>query len=268
MNAWFRPRRRRAATAPDDEPSAWVPPVIIGATGGSGTRVVAEMLARAGFHLGRKLNPALDSMDGKALVREWIPPVLEARAGGAPIDEPAFTRDLERRLRRHREGIRDPGGPWLVKNPRWIYLLPQVNARHPRFRFLHLIRDGRDMAFSDNQAQVKNLGHLVADVPADAPLAVRSIALWGRVNLDAAAFGEASLGERYLRIRFEDLCARSLETARAILDFAGADADPAEAAALVRPPESIGRWRAQDPEVRDAVAAVGRPALDALGYAD
>jgi len=246
-------------------------PLIIGATGGSGTRVVAEMLQLVGFHLGRKLNPALDSMDGKKFVREWIPEVLAASDGLTSGQERAFSKELIRRWGRHREGMEDPTGPWLVKNPRWIYLLREVDRRWPTFRFLHLVRDGRDMAFSKNQAQAKNLGPLVDGIPADAPLPVRSVALWSKINLDAVDFGEKQLQERYLLIRFEDLCADPRSAAEEIFRFSGGlfgkdlgDSEPA--AALVRSPTSVGRWREQPAEIREAVCEAGAPGLARFGY--
>ena len=54
---------------------------------------------------------------------------------------------------------------------------------------------------------------------------VRSIAIWTRVNTAAADYGEERLGERYLRVRFEDLCAQPGETVRRIYDFFGLDGD-------------------------------------------
>ena len=62
------------------------------------------------------------------------------------------------------------------------------------------------MAFSENQVQLRKHGDAVLG-PSDEPEALRSIALWREVNLRAADFGERELGDRYLRLRFEDLCA-------------------------------------------------------------
>ena len=64
----------------------------------------------------------------------------------------------------------------------------------PGFRFLHLVRDGRDMAFSDNQVQLRKHGDAVLGSDDEAPGAVRSISLWSDVNLRAADYGERKLG--------------------------------------------------------------------------
>ena len=85
--------------------------------------------------------------------------------------------------------------------------MPFLDAVMPSLRFLHFVRDGRDMAFSENQNQlVKHGGALLGDELRKAKTPVRSIAVWSRVNAAAADYGESRLGERYLRVRFEDLC--------------------------------------------------------------
>ena len=114
----------------------------------------------------------------------------------------------------------------------------------PDVRFLHFLRDGRDMAFSDNQNQLNWHGRAVlGDELRKRKTPVRSIALWNRVNLAAADYGERRLGPRYLRVRFEDLCAEPVPTVGSILAFFGLEGDVEAAAAEVRPPATLGRWQ-------------------------
>ena len=115
----------------------------------------------------------------------------------------------------------------------------------PGLRFLHVVRDGRDMAFSDNQVQLRKHGDAVLGPARGEPEPERSIALWREINLRAAEHGER-LGERYLRVRFEDLAAEPVATARRILAFLGLDGDAERIAAEeVGAPDTIGRWRGQ-----------------------
>jgi hypothetical protein len=138
----------------------------------------------------------------------------------------------------------------------------------PRLRFLHFVRDGRDMAFSENQQQLKKHG----DAALDRRLRwrrrpYRSVALWAHVNGGAADYGERELGERYLRVRFEDLCSRPGETARQILDFFGLDGDAeAIAAAEVRPPKTLARWKTKGLRTVRNLERLGDPALSRFGY--
>jgi hypothetical protein len=239
------------------------PPLIICATGGSGTRVVTRIAQEAGYFMGNNLNHALDSFDTGKWVKKWIPPFLE---GTANTD--AMMAELDAALLDQRRGIPSPSTPWGFKNPRGIFMLPVYHQRFPEMRFLHVVRDGRDMAFSDNQHQSEVYGeYLINDAIKDAPTAVRSIALWSRLNMQTLHFAHQHLGNRYLLLRFEDLCAKPAEAIAQIAAFLGVKRDLLHAAtALVSPPESIGRWRHQDPHLIPQVLEAGQEALREFGY--
>ena len=55
-----------------------------------------------------------------------------------------------------------------------------------------------------------------------------------RLGTFVARERERELGERYLRIRFEDLCRRTVETAERIYGFFGLEGDPEAVAGEVR----------------------------------
>lgn len=157
------------------------------------------------------------------------------------------------------------GQPWGWKEPRSIYLLPFFCRHLPALRFLHVVRDGRDMALSSNQNQLRKHGE-AAPVSSDLSAPERSMALWSWVNVTAARFGEERLGERYLRVRFEDLCAGPVEVAGRVLDHFGIAGDPSLALDVVSPPASLGRWRAESPETIAELEEHGKDALLELGY--
>ena len=97
---------------------------------------------------------------------------------------------------------------------------------------------------------------------------VRSIELWNRVNLQAADFGESVLGHRYLRVRFEDLCNKPAETVAAIFTFFELQGDAeAVAAAEVRPPDSLGRWREEGKRLLADLERRAGEGLRRFGYA-
>ena len=160
------------------------------------------------------------------------------------------------------------GSPWGWKEPRSIYLLPFYHRAMPKLRFLHFIRDGRDMAFSENQNQLKKHGEAVLDENERKwRQPVQSIALWTRVNLGAADYGEREMGDQYLRVSFEELCTEPAGTVGRIYDFFGLEGDAAGVAeAEVRPPETLGRWRGKRDKVVDELNRVAEPALSRFGY--
>jgi hypothetical protein len=243
-------------------------PLIIGATGGSGTRVITRIAQHAGVFMGANLNHALDSADTAPAVQKWIPRFLHDAMGRSAAEREQMRAEFESALARHRRRIPHPCAPWGFKNPRGILLLAFYNEMFPRMKFIHLVRDGRDMAFSSNQKQVERYAEMVIEQRLHAaPLPVRSIAMWSKVNLEARRFGEDKMKGRYLCIRFEDLCARPRENVTAIFDFLetpGAKLE--EAIREVAPPKSIGRWREQNPALLPDILREGREALAVFDY--
>jgi Sulfotransferase family len=266
-------------------------PLIIGATGGSGTRVLARLARHAGYNLGRHLNDADDALAFRTFHDRWINRFIAAqdrsvtgrispgRHGdpGEPMplsqkEGAQMTADFREAVERHlSRTAAEKETHWGWKAPRSIYLLPFLHAQCPSLRFIHVLRDGRDMAFSKNQNQLRKHGGQVLSWRERwlNPEAVRSILLWARVNIGAAEFGETRLQEAYLAVRFEDLCAKPVEMTARIMRFLGVDLD-AEliARAEIAPPRSMGRWRRQPSAVVSKLEQAAQTALRKFGYLD
>lgn len=245
------------------------PPVFVGATGGSGTRIVARMLHQAGVFLGSDLNEAWDSLPWSTFYRRWIP-VYHGWSGQrmTALQRSRMDRACKAAAIRHRAAMGRPSDPWAVKNPRCIYLLAYLAEMWPGMRFVHVVRDGRDMAFSANQSQVACYYEHVVGTRDNPPMPVRAIRLWNRINLEAHQVGGRLLADRYLCVRLEDLCRDSLRTAQSLFRFIAVPSEPTAAAALVTPPPTLQRWRQQEPSLVEQVAAAGQPALRQFGYID
>jgi len=240
-------------------------PWVVGATGGSGTRVVARILRRAGLFVGSELNESEDAWKLGDYSDRWIDTYLEHRTALPQDVEAAMLDDLSGVLAEHCAPLEAAPRRWGWKEPRSIYLLPFLHHHLPGLRFLHVVRDGRDMALSANQNQLRTHGD-AAGIPADLAPAARSIALWSWVNVEAKRYGEERLGSRYLRIRFEDACERPDEITSRVLGFLGLDTDSRELAPEIVPPASLGRWRSADPSVVAELEGVALDALAELGY--
>jgi hypothetical protein len=244
-------------------------PIVIGATGGSGTRVVARIARMRGLFIGENLNPAEDSLDVAEYYDRWINPYLLHRRDWVPDPEPEMRGELGALLERHRGPAN--GGPWGWKEPRSIYVIDFLARALPGMRFLHVVRDGRDVAFSKNQNQPRKHGHAFLAWPPEHPepdAPPHAIELWSAANTQAAEVGERELGERYRWIRYEDLCADSEQVVAEVLDFLGLDGDAVELAQLVEPPPTLGRWRELDPAVVQELERIAEPGLRRFGYLD
>jgi hypothetical protein len=242
-------------------------PCVIGATGGSGTRVFARLAAEGGLDIGGDRNEFEDALPIERFLDRWLVPFWQGGGAKPPhAAPPGMDDDFQAALVALAGGDAAPAGPRGWKSPRSLYVLPFLALRFPDLRFLHVVRDGRDMALSDNQLQLGRYGAmmLAADERAWSE-PERSIALWSRVNLWAARLGER-LGAAYLRVRWEDLCARPAAVTRRLFRFFELPGDARRAARLVEPPATLGRWRHADPALVARFEAIAGPALERFGY--
>jgi hypothetical protein len=88
-------------------------------------------------------------------------------------------------------------------------------------RFVHVVRDGRDMAHSANQNQARK--HFCAmfreSPPADQ--SAGSIRFWSHANIHAATFGQLTMGADYQVLSYEALCADPENTMKTLLTRLG-----------------------------------------------
>lgn len=247
-------------------------PCIIGATGGSGTRVVARIMRAGGMFIGsRLLTDTEDAVPFKGYFDRWVNAFMDQSARWAqpaPRLEHLMAEELPELLREHCKDMQNGTSAWGWKAPRSIYLLPFWNRVFPRMRFLHVVRDGRDMAFSANQNQVRQHSCSLLDAGEEAMrLPSRAILLWSRLNLMTAQFGETHLGDRYLRVKFEDLCREPHAVIQLLYDFLGLKGDIQRIGVdEVNPPASLGCWRGKPSDMIAELEATGAQGLAHMGY--
>lgn len=258
------PTLPRGRLTPLSAPTTVPGPNVIGATGGSGTRVVARIIRQAGMFIGARRNAYEDALAFGEYSDRWINDFVQA-----PDDTVLrqMRKDLDAVVRDHLADLPEAAHAWGWKEPRSIYYVPLLHAVMPTLRFLHFVRDGRDMAFSENQNQlVKHGDAVLGEALRKTRTATRSIRVWSRVNAAAADYGEQVLRDRYLRVRFEDFCAQPVESVARIFQFFGLRADAEEAAAEVRPPDTLGRWQLRRKRVVDELHRTAERELARFGY--
>ena len=233
-------------------------PVVVGGTGGSGTRLAARLLRELGVDLGARVNGAEDALAFVGLYDTYVNDYLESGA----VDMVRFEPDLARAIGEHRGAA--AAGAWGWKNPRSIFLLPLLDRLIPGLRFVHMVRHGLDMATSANRNQLLAHGRTVLGAECDTlPEEARAALLWKRVNERAADYG-ARMPGRYFLVRYEDLCT----------DASAALAPLAAALGLARPrggwreriEPAAPRFRALAPQARAALRTQIDDALERFGY--
>jgi hypothetical protein len=171
-------------------------PVVVGGVGGSGTRVIAQLLKTIGFDMGSDLNESLDDLGFTALFK---------RADLWPVNQHINELNTALRVYLTSRGILTPKSiasdehkqrtkklvsdiydttPWLEtgtveqrlealsniavrpdlwgwKEPNTHILLPFLLSALPNLSYIHVIRDGRDMAHSRNKNQLALWGSML-----------------------------------------------------------------------------------------------------------
>jgi tRNA (mo5U34)-methyltransferase len=234
-------------------------PLVIGGTGGSGTRAVTQIVQRAGWFMGSRLNGSQDSLDVADFDWRWGLDYLRSGTSEEMRDDFEQTLDLHLAQR--------PDTPlWGWKHPHSYILLPFLAERFPQMRFVHVIRDGRDIAFSKNHNQVSHYGEAALGRPGDGADPVRRIEYWAWANERAADHSAALFGDRALRVRLEDLCADPEAETTRILEFLdAAELDPLPVD-IVEPPPTLGCGRRVDGKVAEMLETAAGPTLRRFGY--
>jgi hypothetical protein len=106
------------------------------------------------------------------------------------------------------------------KTPRYVRDIPTLHGLWPRAKFVHLIRDGRDVCLSVRNWDKEN--RFVTRISTFEKDPVSTIALWWEqlVRLGREA-GDALSADLYHEIRYEQLVAEPAEECRTLCDFLG-----------------------------------------------
>jgi hypothetical protein len=254
-------------------------PLIVFNASHSGSRLLAIMLRRLGVFMGSHLNDSEDSLDlfdlVKYLVEQHAPDYSRLFEQGDLSVGPRIEAAIEAHL-----ADRPPEQAWGWKLCETGHVLPVVSRVFPTARCIHLIRDGRDVAFSPfvapkapfwrkiyfNDDQISSWrGHGMSQRAYRAHGHLFNAARWVNSVTLGRAHG-AMLGERYLEVRYEELVSDPAGEMARIADFLGLEPPPQSLDCADVRSQSVGKWR-QRPRRQIAEAmTVLEPALSAFGY--
>ncbi len=278
--------------------SAIAPIIGVGALGGSGTRVVSDILQRAGLYFGSDQNPARDTLAFTLVFKR--PEALNLDAAAFAADADLFRRALLRapltnsdtarlrtlaaedrrqhdrawlaeRAERLIAGAATPhDGPWGWKEPNTRRIADRLLALWPAFRLVMVYRDGFDMAMSGNRQQIR-FWRGAEGGPRFSPTPNGALRYWAWAHRRMLRIADGYPG-RVLFLSFEWLCDAPEAQIDRLLAFAGrpvSEAERAGLAALPRAPASRGRGRDLDTsQIDGATLAFVRRFDDRVGQLD
>ncbi|OWU82242.1 hypothetical protein ATO6_22615 [Oceanicola sp. 22II-s10i] len=249
-------------------------PIAVGGLGGSGTRVLADVLQRAGVFIGSDLSVALDNLwyaflfgrrdifvsdsaETDRLIalffRQMSDPRPLSAAEIAMLDAVSLERlqHPRKKLDAWSRGFRAhaaqgaPAPNWGWKVPYTYILIERLLEWHPELRYVHMTRHALDMAYSANQKQLITWGPVflnrdVTKSPADA------LAFWCAVHRRMERVSER-FPDRVHHLDFDRLIRDPEAVLSETMHFLKRPVTAnklAELAARVRLPETVGRHMA------------------------
>lgn len=254
-------------------------PIVVGGLGGSGTRLVVSLLQDMGVDMGGELNESLDNMwfsllfvrrsillksDDELRKLAWI--FTNAMRHGKE-----FPRELNGLLEQACQYDRGPVLPkslleetrdsllratpaedldrlWGWKQPNSHVMVPQLLRCFRRMKYIYVVRNGLDMAFSENQNQLKYFwGDLILE--GDTSVSPRNALRYWVASHKRMLGYKRFMGDRLYFLNFDRLCADPALELQRLQKFVGTDVSSAtlsELAANIAPPATAGRFRQHD----------------------
>ncbi len=250
------------------------PPVAIGAVGGSGTRLIAQILEKLGFYIGSDLNEATDNLwftllfkrieilsvsddefeelvdifvHGMMGSKKFLKSKKKAINNLASMDRTQHTAAwLKGRTKSllSKQHTPVPIEAWGWKEPNTHIVIDRLQRCLPEMKYIHVVRNGLDMAHSANQNQLHLWGtHFIDTTCQDSPR--YSLKYWHIVHqrvLDLCR----PMGPRFLFLNFDQLCLDTINGIKRLLEFLEVNVSESQIrdlSNLVRVPETVGRFK-------------------------
>jgi len=272
-------------------------PVIVGGCGGGGTRVIAEILKRAGVYIGQDLNVSNDNLlfsylfkhpdrFGKKLTQynSKHKELLELHERLFLGHNPTKLKDFEILWQSRNVQLIHPHKiKWIVrrtinilkskpttpplwgwKEPYTGFFIDAIHAYYPLAKYILVVRNGLDMAYTNNVQQLQYWGdYLNLDSSDMSPM--NKFEFWYRYNKHILSRAKELYGELFLLIKLEDLCLKKEEGIKKLFNFIPIENSYVPPSILEVPnlPKSYQRYLEHDTSwIDDEV----RSKLEELGY--
>jgi hypothetical protein len=286
------------------------PRVVIGAVGGSGTRLIASMMYALGVNMGTNLNSsfdnnvfvylfrrvqtlqlsdakfkqyldimyktfgmekgihltkaesktidALSNIGGQQFTQKWLKRhagILKRMithgpdAGLNPESKEMFN-EIKKEIQLKRQPL---AGTWGWKAPNSHVMMYRLHQSCPDMKYIMVIRNGLDMAFSDNKNQLELWGPVLfrkeeLSQPGWSSSPRLSLKYW-RIVHERVLMEGSKMGPQFFLLNYDILCDKPDKTIKELLQYLGCNPDKElvnTLSGLIRKSEGIGRFRKED----------------------
>lgn len=263
-------------------------PIVIGGIGGSGTRVVASILRELRIFIGNDLNIPLDNLSYTLLFKrsKWFYSnfsnkseiekglcILEKKMtnlGHLTLSDYWFLIKATSQMYRYGHNVmKDGSGEWAIerfkalvsckvdlesylgwgwKEPNSHLILNHMDCYFSEFKYIHAIRNGLDMAFSNNQQQLFNWAKLYnIETPQNAKdIPNASFQYWLRANMKVIEYGNLMGNDRFFLLNFDQLCIDPVSELQRLLTFLNIAPNEEifmRLIELLKVPKTLGRYK-------------------------
>lgn len=154
----------------------------------------------------------LAELSGHPRFKEWDLPIDTIREEIPAVDKVPYVSAVNAVYAAHAQ----VNGKVVIgdKTPRYVENIPLLAKLYPGARFVHLVRDGRNVTLS------------YANVPFGPKSVEKAAALWARRVTAGIRDGRTLPGARYIEMRYEDLVEDAEGEIKSLCDFIEIDFDP------------------------------------------
>lgn len=251
--------------------------IAIGALGGSGTRTVAKILMDAGIYMGDDLNYPNDNLlftrlfknpqwyikantneinkrlaiFQKYMQNETLSVINITEIIQAAKENPLFDKDYRFYLKILFRNLRSKkiNTSWGWKEPNTQVLIDEICAFFPQIKYIHVLRHGLDMAFSNNISQLKNWGFkfniFLNGSETTEEIACKQLDYW-ILSTQKVLKQRDLMGNKFYLLKHHGLYENPKKEIDKLLDFVGLNIDPSlkeKLYSLPKRPQTAERYK-------------------------
>ena len=249
-------------------------PLAVGGVGGSGTRIVAHILQELDFYLGEDLNKQFDNLwftllfKRKEILQNSLAEIniLLSIFMKGMISNEIFTQEEVELINHLASSATNPHPePWLKeraksllardnsereirswgwKEPNTHLIIEKLQYSLPKLKYIHVVRNGLDMAYSRNQNQLKLWGsHFLQQEYQISPY--YSLKYWLKVHQHILEVAQL-MKDKFLWLNYDELCLNPHKVINQIIEFLELEISSSyrdRLSKLVKVPDSMGRFK-------------------------